>query len=150
MPVLPDGTILDAQAGANRGYSGLHGWMTAAETIWKDNRPSPISLIEQFDYYGKLAVQFPLAPTRVTYAASGTIPAACVLRVSQAVIEHEVYWSAVSSEAEGQYLVAILNSETARARVAALQARGQWGARDFDKVLFTLPIPRFDGSEASH
>ena len=34
--------------------------------------------------------------------------------------------------------------------VAAMQARGQWGARHFDKVMFTLPIPRFDSSEALH
>jgi hypothetical protein len=44
----------------------------------------------------------------------------------------------------------LLNSETARSRVAALQARGQWGARHFDKVMFNLPIPLFDPSEALH
>jgi hypothetical protein len=31
-----------------------------------------------------------------------------------------------------------------------LQSRGQFGARDFDKVNFTLPIPRFDASEELH
>lgn len=41
-------------------------------------------------------------------------------------------------------MTAILNSETARSRTAPLQSRGQWGARDFDKVIFALPIPRFD------
>jgi hypothetical protein len=150
VPVTEQGAVLDAQAAANRGLSGLHGWMAAAETVWNGHRPSPISLIQQFDYYGKLTAQFPLPSIRVIYAASGTIPAACVLRRSQAVIEHAVYWAAVSSEAEGLYLIAILNSETARARVAALQARGQWGARHFDKVLFTLPIPCFDGAASLH
>jgi hypothetical protein len=43
-----------------------------------------------------------------------------------------------------------LNSESARARVESLQSRGQWGARDFDKVIFTLPIPRFDASATLH
>ena len=37
-----------------------------------------------------------------------------------------------------------------RARIAGLQSRGQWGARDFDKVVFTLPIPRFDPSISRH
>jgi hypothetical protein len=37
-----------------------------------------------------------------------------------------------------------------RARVAALQSRGQWGARHFDKVVFTLPIPRFDSAASLH
>jgi hypothetical protein len=47
-------------------------------------------------------------------------------------------------------LTAILNSETSRSRTASLQSRGQWGARDFDKVVFTLPIPRFDTTERLH
>ena len=52
-----------------------------------------------------------------------------------------------SSACEARYLVAILNSETARERVEAYQSRGQWGARDFDKVIFNLPIPRFDAEK---
>jgi len=53
-------------------------------------------------------------------------------------------------EDEARYLAAVLNSQTARARVADMQARGQWGARHFDKVLLSLPIPRFDPSDALH
>jgi hypothetical protein len=34
--------------------------------------------------------------------------------------------------------------------LAGLQSRGQWGARDFDKVMFTLPIPRFDSAASLH
>jgi hypothetical protein len=30
------------------------------------------------------------------------------------------------------------------------QARGQWGARHFDKVMFNLPIPRFDAKIKLH
>jgi hypothetical protein len=43
-----------------------------------------------------------------------------------------------------------LNSETARARVEQYQSRGQFGARDFDKVIFNLPIPRFDPAIPLH
>jgi hypothetical protein len=150
VPVTAQGAVLDAQAAANRGYASLHGWMCAAEAIWNEHRPSEISLIQQFDYYGKLSAQFPIPRLRVVYAASGTIPAACVLRGSHAVIEDAIYWGQVSIEGEGLYLAALLNSETARFRVAALQARGQWGARHFDKVMFNLPIPRFDPSESLH
>jgi CheY-like chemotaxis protein len=66
------------------------------------------------------------------------------------VCEHGLYWIAVSSEDEGRYLLAVLNSETVRALAAPRQARGQWGARHFDKVLLDLPIPRFDSREALH
>jgi len=31
-----------------------------------------------------------------------------------------------------------------------MQARGQWGARHFDKVMFNLPIPRFDAAMPLH
>lgn len=124
--------------------------MSAAEAVWNARRPSEISLVQQFDYYGKLSAQFPIQRLHVVYAASGTIPAACLLRGSAAAIEHAVYWAQVPSENEGHYLVALLNSETARARVAAIQARGQWGARHFDKVMFTLPIPRFDATVLLH
>ncbi|MFY9698691.1 MAG: hypothetical protein WAK34_10315, partial [Rhodoplanes sp.] len=51
---------------------------------------------------------------------------------------------------EAHFLAAALNSETARSRAAELQSRGQWGARHFDKVMFTLPIPRFDKSDPLH
>jgi hypothetical protein len=54
------------------------------------------------------------------------------------------------SAGEAAYLTAILNSETARSKTASLQSRGAWGARDFDKVVFTLPIPRFDPALALH
>jgi transposase len=66
------------------------------------------------------------------------------------VIEHKLYWSSFAAENEALYLAAVLNSETARSRTAALQSRGQWGARDFDKVLFTLPIPRYDNAVSLH
>ncbi len=125
--------------------------MTAAEAVWNDNAESgTMKLVERWNYHNELGAQFPIGPIRVVYAASGTIPAACLLRESEAIVEHGLYWSNVSTEAEGSYLTAILNSETVRARVAALQARGQWGARHFDKVVFTLPIPRFDEGASLH
>ncbi len=108
------------------------------------------SLTENFDHYGKLASQFPIARLRIVYAKAGTLPAACIVRNSRAVIDHKLYWMAPPSENEANYLAAILNSETARARVAQYQSRGQWGARDFDKVTFNLPIPRFDPDEPLH
>ena len=46
--------------------------------------------------------------------------------------------------------MAILNSETARGRAERYQSRGQFGARDFDKVIFNLPIPRFDSRNPTH
>ena len=108
-----------------------------------------MTLIGRWNYRNELGAQFPLAPLRVVYAASGTNPAACILK-EPAVIEHKLYWSAPATEKEARYLAALLNSETARQHGESLQSRGQWGARDFDKVIFNLPIPHFNRSDPLH
>jgi hypothetical protein len=66
------------------------------------------------------------------------------------VIDHKLYWIKPASEDEAHYLTGILNSETARSRAERFQSRGQFGARDFDKVMFNLPIPLFKASEPLH
>jgi hypothetical protein len=138
VPVTDGGALLDAEAAATRGYSGLPQWMRAAEMVWNDNAESgKMTLIGRWNYHNELGAQFPIPNLRVVYAASGTLPAATILRDERAVVEHKLYWHAPRSEAEACYLAAVLNSETGRSRVAGLQSRGQWGARDFDKVMFT-------------
>ena len=47
-------------------------------------------------------------------------------------------------------MIAIFNSETARIKVEDLQAKGQWGARHFDKVMLDLPIPKFNSKNSLH
>jgi hypothetical protein len=151
IPATNLGEVLDAKASLNRGYDGLASWMRKAQAVWEANRSSDrYTLVELFDYFKQLSAQFPIATLRVLYAASGTNPAACVLCDSNAIVEHKLYWSAPTTISEARFLVAILNSETARARSAAFQSRGQWGARDFDKVMFNLPIPHFDAKQKLH
>jgi hypothetical protein len=150
VPVAEDGSLLDAEAAANRGLVGLHGWLRKAERVWNQYNKSSRKLVEQLNYINQLSSQFPIAGLRVVYAKAGSLPAACVLRDDRAVIDHKLYWSAPATESEAHFLTAILNSETARARAAQYQSRGQFGARDFDKVMFNLPIPRFDDREPLH
>lgn len=151
IPVTEKGEVLDAAASANRGFEGLHGWMSKAEAVWKSHSESgAMTLVERWNYHNELGAQFPIAPLRILYAASGSLPAACVLRDTRAVIEHKLYWAAATNEEEAQYLTAVLNSESARAKAEKYQSRGQFGARDFDKVMFNLPIPRFDSAIALH
>jgi predicted RNA methylase len=151
IPVAANGEVLNAKAALDRGLDHLAGWMRKAEKVWSENSESgDMTLIERWNYHNELGVQFPLSPLRLAYAASGTIPAACLLRNSTGVIEHGIYWSSVATVGEANFLLSILNSETARARAAPKQARGQWGARHFDKVMFNLPIPRFDSKIELH
>jgi hypothetical protein len=149
VPVTEKGDVLSARTALDRGFDHLAGWMRKAEALWDGHKRSEMKLSELFDYFKQLSSQFPIAPLRVVYAASGTNPAACILREAS-IIEHKLYWSAPVSLGEARYLTAILNSETARKRGEARQSRGQWGARDFDKVVFNLPIPRFDSKTALH
>jgi hypothetical protein len=109
-----------------------------------------MSLVGRWNYHNELTSQFPLAGLRVVYAKAGSRPAACLLRDGSAVIDHMLYWTAPAGEGEAQFLTAVLNSETARGRAEQFQARGQFGARHFDKVIFNLPIPRFDEDSQLH
>ena len=142
--------LMNAAMAAARGYPRLAGWLEQTEALWEAHKSSPMSFIEQCDYYGKLSRQFPVAPIRVVYAASGSNLAACVVQDSAAVVEHVLYWSAVESLEEARYLCGILNSEAVRSGVEQYQSQGQWGARHFDKYVFNLPIPRFDKNDPLH
>lgn len=149
--VIPaNGEMLTAERASRKGFEKLSAWLRKAEALWKRHGQSGLEWSERLNFYGLLTVQFPISPLRVLYAASGTNPAACIATNDRAVIEHKLYWMPVETKAEGRYLCAIINSELARERVAHLQSKGQWGARDFDKVLFTLPIPRYSAKEAVH
>ncbi|WP_164763674.1 N-6 DNA methylase [Mesorhizobium sp. M1A.T.Ca.IN.004.03.1.1] len=146
-----NGKVLDAEAAANLGFAGLHRWLAEAETAWMKNRSSDkMTFKELNDYFGQLSGQFPIAPLRVVYSKAGTVPAAAVVRDSISIIENTLYWTGAASESEATYLTAILNSEAARKRGEDLQAKGQWGARHFDKVIFALPIPLFDPKSPLH
>ncbi len=152
IPVDPqDHAVLDAESAANRGFAGLNEWMRKAEALWMSHRSesTQLSLTEQLDYYGKLSSQFPIPSLRVVYAKAGQWPASCLVRDTRTVLDHMLYWYEPQSEDEGYYLVALLNSEEVRQRIAHMQSRGQWGARHFDKVFFNLNIPRFDADNAT-
>ncbi|MBV8055084.1 MAG: N-6 DNA methylase [Deltaproteobacteria bacterium] len=140
--------LLDSPKAHSRGYTNLADWLREAEKLWDTHGPGRFSLSEQLDYYGKLAAQFPPPNIRVLYAASGTLPAAAILTDESGVIEHGLYWAAESMY-EAQYLIALLNSEALRAKIAAQQSRGQWGPRHFDKLLANA-IPQFDGANPIH
>ena len=99
---------------------------------------------ERLDYHRELSAQFPLAPIRIVYTASGANLAAAIVQNEEAIIEHNLYWAATDSLLEAHYLCGLLNCQTLCGRVSKFQSQGQWGARHFDKYVFRLPIPRFD------
>lgn len=142
--------LLDRRRAIEAGHTHLARWLKQAERYWNDNSSGSMTLAEQLDYYGKLGVQFPIAPLRVVYAKAGTKPAAAIIEDGEAVIDHKLYWMIPSSREEAQYLCAVLNSEAVRSRIEHLQSEGMFGPRDFDKVMFSLPIPRFKRTDRLH
>ena len=143
--------LMDAAQAGRRGYRRLSQWLRKSEALWEQHKKSgDLTFIGRQDYQRGLSNQFPVAPIRVVYAASGRNPAACIVQDKDAVVEHKLYWAAVRNLKEARYLCAILNSEVIRARVAPHQSQGQWGERDFDKYVFNLPIPRFDKHNTLH
>ena len=142
--------LIGAESAAELGYSRLANWLKETAAIWDAHKRSDLSLLKQYDYYGKLSCQFPVSPIRVVYSASGSNPAACVIRDRSAIVEHKLYWAAAESREEARYLCGILNSEALRLRLEQYQSQGQWGARDIDKYVFNLPIPRFNKDDPLH
>lgn len=150
VPVTEKGEVLDSEAAANRGFDGLHGWMRKAEKVWNAHGPGVMSFAQQLDYYGKLGAQFPMAPLRVVYCRSGTHQASAIINNPTMIIDFALYYGPFDAIGECRYLTALFNSEVLRTRFEGFQSRGAWGTRDFAKVMFNLPIPRFDPTDRLH
>ena len=97
-----------------------------------------------------LSIQLPARATRVAYAKAGILFAAAILADTHVLVDHMAYWASVRSMGEARFLCAILNSETARLRIAPMQAKGQGGARHFDNLVWELPIPDYDKRNPLH
>ena len=143
-------SLVDAVQAGQYGYPRLSRWLEKGERLWGQHKRSSQSFIDQLDHYRKLSNQFPIAPIRIVYTKAGTNLAACIIQDEITVVDHKLYWATVESLEEARYLCAILNSETLRASVVGYQSQGQWGARDFDKYVFNMPIPLFDTDNSLH
>ena len=141
---------MDSKTALRRGYPRLAQWLEQGEALWNENGRGRRTFLQQYDYFGQLSCQFPIAPTRVVYTKAGTNLAAAVVQDDTAVIDHKLYWARATSAEEARYLCGLLNSEALRAEIEQYQSQGQWGARDFDKYVFNAPFPRFSDEDALH
>jgi SAM-dependent methyltransferase len=153
LAVIPwDGTkLLSGEAPELSGYPGLEAWWREAELIWMKHRTSPrMTLLDRLDYQHGLSKQLATPGRRVVYNASGQYLAAARVDDPDAVIDHKLYWAHCESLDEARYLLAVLNSPVVTERLAPLQSRGEHNPRDFHKIVFQLPIPRYDESSSRH
>jgi hypothetical protein len=149
IPLTRAGDILDGEHTKIDGYPGLATWTRAAETVWTTHGDSKMTLTDQIDHMRKLTQQLPIPPLRVAYTASGMHVSAALVTDGAAVIEHKLYWAAVSSASEGHYLVGILNAPSLTELVRPLMSYGK-DERDIDKTVWKLPIPTYDPDDPVH
>lgn len=108
-----------------------------------------MTLGEQIDHMRKLTQQLPVPPIRVVYTKSGMHVAAALITDRASVIDHKLYWAAVSTQTEGHYLVGILNAPSLTELVRPLMSYGK-DERDIDKAVWRLPIPTYDSDDPIH
>ncbi len=149
LPLTRKGEVLSGDSPRIDAYPGLASWVRQAEDLWAEHGGSKMTLAEQIDHMKKLSQQIPVSSIRVAYAASGMHVAAALVTDPRAVVEHAVYWAAVATEAEGRYLVGILNSPSLTDLVRPLMSYGK-DERHIDKHVWKLPIPTYDPGNDGH
>lgn len=158
MAVIPlDGPkLLDSATASEAGYRNLAAWLRDTEAKWAahcntgtDGQPR-MTLRSQLDHLRKLTVQAGQPTVRVLYTKAGTRLSAVTIAANDLIVDHMAYWAPARSPEEAAYLVAVINSAAVLAKVTDLQPRGEVGARHFDNLVWTLPIPEYDPADALH
>jgi hypothetical protein len=153
---LAGSTVLDAAAAREAGHRYLAAWLRDVEAKWaehcnkgSDGEPR-MSLLERVDHMRNLSAQAGFPSLRVLYTASGTRLSAVSTARSDIVVEHKAYWASARTPREAAYLTAITNSNAVLAKITDLQSHGQRDKRDFDNLIWTLPIPEYDEADPLH
>ncbi len=155
IPLLPDGGGLDVER--------LHPtmqrrWNNAVAMFREAHKNQAIKdLYSNLNHLNKLTSQLEYlqraiagdGTVRVAYTQAGQ-PTAAVIQDSSAIVDRKLYQTICHSEDEAYYLLAIVNSGTLAAAAATFMTKGQYGARDFEKHGWKLPIPRYQAAESLH
>ena len=120
--------------------------------LWDENKNvnNKLDLLGRLDYMGNFSSQFgEEAGPRLLYSSSGR-PTAVVLDDPGALVDYTLFWLRCHTREEGDYLAAVINSNTLRDAVTPFMPKGQFGARHVQKHLWRLAIPEYDGAEGLH
>ena len=129
---------------------GFHQWWERSVTSWEANRTSDrMSLLERLDYQSGLTKQFPIPQTRVVYNRAGMHIVAAKLYDRRAIVANGLYWASVRTEAEANYMCAILNAPITTELARPFMSYGK-DERDIHKAPWELAIPMFDEANPTH
>jgi hypothetical protein len=148
--------IFDAASAGNAGHRHLAAWLRDSEAKWetysnKGPKGTPrVTLKQALDHMRKLSMQLSPVEMRVVYTKAGTLLSAALLDDPQVIVDTKAYWAAVRSVEEGHYLLAVMNSETVLRQIIPMQPRGWRDPRDFDNLVWELPIPEYDRGAPLH
>ena len=87
--------------------------------------------------------------TRIAYTTQGE-PTATIIKDNYSVLDHKLFQTVCQSEEEAHYVLAIINSNALTTAAESYMTRGLYGARDFHKHGWKLPIPRYHSSDPLH
>ncbi len=153
---MENGRILTSAAAEAGGHRGLASWLRDTERKWNDHSnkdPSGaarVTLAAAVNHLQKLTSQAAPSAIRVAYSKSGTRLSACWITDDEVIIDTQANWATANSQGEAAYIAAVINSGVVLARVREMQPIGQRDPRHFDNLVWTLPIPEYDESEALH
>ena len=153
---LKGSVALDARAANEAGHRHLAAWLRDAESKWaehsnkgSDGEPR-MTLLARIDHMRNLSGQAGQPTIRVLYTKAGTRLSATKIAANDVLVDHMAYWATARSSAEAAYLVAVINSGAVLSKITDLQPRGEVGARHFDNLVWTLPIPEYDDTQILH
>ena len=154
LPAASDGVGGISLARLERRMRGR--WQTV-NRFWKENKAQTnrLTLLDQIDHYGKLSSQLEWQRNpgdrliRVVYSAGGQATAS-LLPNNDDLVDNALYWVTCATTEEAHYLLAIINSEALYEAAKPLMSMGQFGARNLKKLLWRLPIPEYNASDALH
>jgi hypothetical protein len=131
-------------------HAGLDQWWSIAEACWEAHRSTErLSLIEQLNYQGKLQKQLPVPLLRVVYNTSGMHVFAAKVMDRRALIASGLYWAAVASHEEADYLCAVLNSAVTSELLKPFMPYGK-DERHVHKHVWQLIVPTYERDDAIH
>jgi len=144
----------------SEGKSHASQWLQNAENFWDKLSSGKRVLYKRLDYNKTLSGQNPAAKIVLLYNTSGSNLTAAILRpgkdidgvkITGFVAGHKTYYYYPTSEEEGNYLCAMLNSDTVNQVIKPYQPQGLYGERDICRRPFeACPIRKFDPANEDH
>ena len=163
MPLNHDDCEDDKHDRCRLEVSSLHStmqrrWNIAAEMYRKAHKNQAIKdlyrrlnhqniLTSQLEYLrGEIAGN---GAIRIAYTTQGK-PTAAVIKDNYSVLDHKLFQTVCQSAEEAHYVLAIINSNALTTAAETFMTKGLYGARDFHKHGWKLPIPRHDAGDPLH